>query len=79
MAKKTPTKHNHHVVDMDDAPEGVIDVAPAPVREQEPLIEDEISRVGRDQSVTVDGVVYHHTRETADGRWVYRPQKPTRG
>ncbi len=39
----------------------------------EPLIEDEVIRDEREQSIRIEDVVYHHTREAADGRWIYRP------
>jgi len=75
MAKKKPESVDPLAHDLPvTVSEGLMDaVLP------EPLCEDEVIGDGREQSINVDGVVYHHTRDAADGRWVYRPMKPRRG
>lgn len=35
----------------------------------------EIIRDEREQTLRIEGVLYHHVREAADGRWIYAPVK----
>ena len=67
MAKQKPIKrHNPIAVEAATVP------VEAPVIPSE-LIESEVISDEREQSIRIDGALYHHTRESADGRWIYRP------
>jgi len=49
-----------------------VSVEPTP----EPLEPGEVIREDREQSIRIDGEVFHHVRNALDGRWIYAPLRP---
>lgn len=72
MSKKKPTKPAavapEPVVVVE--PPAPVDVAPADTLEPGEVIRDE-----KEQTIRIDGVVFHHVRESINGQWIYAPLK----
>lgn len=74
MAKKTATKTATKT--KTQPINGAVVPFGEPIAEPEPPADEalgagEVIGAGRDYMISIDGKKYHHTRETADGRWVY--------
>lgn len=49
-------------------------IAP-PVEPVDRLDTGEVIRKEKEQTIRIDGKVFHHVREALDGRWIYAPLK----